>query len=127
MSNGVYVPNISVIFATDPSGSTAVLGTNYLGVTNTLIFPPGEVFQNVTIPVFHDFAITPDLVVSNYLWNPQPAVPGGPAIGNQPSALLTIVNVDSGVSFSAPTYLFAENVGYALISVIRAGSSQGTT
>ena len=45
MSNGVYVPNVSVICATDPSGGTAVQGTNYLGVTNTLTFPPGEVFQ----------------------------------------------------------------------------------
>ncbi len=81
----------------------------------------------MTIPVIHDFAITPDLTVSNYLSNPMPAVPGGPAIGNQPSALLTIVNVDSGVSFSSPTYVFAENVGYALIPVLRTGSSQGTT
>jgi uncharacterized repeat protein (TIGR01451 family)/uncharacterized delta-60 repeat protein len=127
MSNNIYVPNISVVCATDPNGGTAVQGTNYLGVTNTLTFPPGEVFQTMTVPVIHDFAITPDLTVSNYLSNPMPAVPGGPAIGNQPSALLTIVNVDSGVSFSAPTYIFAENVGYALIPVLRTGSSQGTT
>jgi len=127
MSNNVYVPNISVVCATDPSGGTAVEGTNYLGVTNTLTFPPGEVFQSVTIPVIRDFAITPDLTVSNYLSNPMPAVPGGPAIGNQPSATLTIVNVDSGVSFSAPTYFFAENIGFAGITVLRTGSSQGTT
>ena len=126
MSNDVYVPNISVIFATDPRDpTTAVLGTNYLGVTNTLIFPPGEVFQNVTIPVIHDFAITPDLVVSNYLWNPQPAVPGGPAIGNQPSALLTIGNVDSGVSFEKAAYFFTEDSGFATIAVLRTGSSNG--
>ena len=115
MSNNVYVPNVSVSFATSASGSTAVLGTNYLGVTNTLIFPPGEVFQTVTIPILHDFAITPDLIVSNYLSNPQPAVPGGPGIGNQPSALLKIVNVDSGVSFSAATYFFTEDSGFAVI------------
>jgi uncharacterized repeat protein (TIGR01451 family)/uncharacterized delta-60 repeat protein len=127
MSNSVYLPNVSVVCATDPSGSTAVRGTNYLGVTNTLTFPPGEVVQSMTIPVMHDFAITPDLTVSNYLVNPMPAVPGGPAIGNQPSAMLTIVNVDSGVSFSKPTYLYAENAGFALIPVLRTGSSQGTT
>ncbi len=45
MSNSVYLPNVSVVCATDPSGGTAVQGTNYLGVTNTLTFPPGEVFQ----------------------------------------------------------------------------------
>jgi hypothetical protein len=125
MSNNVYVPNISVGFATDPRGSTAVLGTNYLGVTNTLIFPPGEVFQNVTIPILHDFAITPDLIVSNYLWNPMPAVPGGPGIGNQPNALLTIVNTDSGISFSAATYFFTEDSGFAVIPVLRTGSTAG--
>ena len=59
-------------------------------MTNTLVFPPGEVFQTVNIPVLHDFAITPDLVVSNYLSNPLPAVSGGPGIGNQPNALLKI-------------------------------------
>ena len=127
LSNNVYVPNISVVGATDPSGGTAVQGANYLGVTNTLTFPPGEVFQALTIPVIHDFAITPGLTVSNYLSSPMPAVPGGPAIGNQPNALLTIVNVDSGVSFSAPTYIIAENVGYALIPVLRTGSSQGSS
>ena len=62
-------------------------------------------FQNMTIPVIHDFAITPDLVVSNYLWNPMPAVPGGPVIGNQPDEVLTIVNVDSGIaSRRRPTF-----------------------
>ena len=127
MSNNVYVPNISIVCATDPSGGTAVEGTNYLGVTNTLTFPPGEVVQSVSIPVIRDFAITPDLTVSNYLSNPMPAVPGGPAIGNQPSAMLTIVNVDSGVSFSAATYFFAEDIGFAGITVLRTGSSQGTT
>ncbi len=127
MSNNVYVPNISVTFATDPSGSTAMLGTNYLGVTNTLTFAPGEVLQNVTVPVIHDFTITPDLIVSNYLSNPLPAVPGGPAIGNQPNALLTIVNVDSGVSFSAATYFFTEDSGFAVIPILRTGSSNGVT
>ena len=126
MSNGVYVPNISAGFATSISGSTAVLGTNYLGVTNTLVFPPGEVFKTVTIPVIHDFAITPDLVVSNYLSNPLPAVPGGPVIGNQPNALLEIVNVDSSVNFSAATYFFTEDSGYAVIPVMRGGSTSGT-
>ena len=127
MSNNVYVPNISVTFATDPSGSTAVLNTNYLGVTNTLVFPPGEVFQTVAIPVIHDFAITPDLVVSNYLSNPQPAVSGGPAIGNQPDALLYITNVDSAISFSAATYFFTETSGYATIPVMRTGSINGVS
>ena len=126
VSNGVYVPNVSVRFATSTNGSTAVLGTNYLGVTNTLVFPPGEVFQTVTIPVIHDFAITPDLVVSNYLSNLQPAVAGGPVVGSQPSALLKIVNVDSGVNFSAATYFFTEDSGYAVISVMRSGSISGS-
>ena len=110
-----------------PRGSTAVLGTNYLGVTNTLVFPPGEVFQTVTIPVIHDFAITPDLTVSNYLSNPQPAVAGGPGIGNQPNALLTIINVDSGVSFSAATYFFTEDSGSAVIPVSAAAAAAVTT
>jgi len=125
MSNGVYVPDISVDFATDPQGGTAVEGTNYFGVITNLTFVPGEVFQEVTLPVIHDFAITPDLTVSNYIWNPQPAVAGGAGIGDQPGAVLKIVNVDGGVSFSAATYFFAEDAGYAVIPLQRTGSSNG--
>jgi len=127
LSNGVYVANASIGFATDPSGSTAVEGVNYIGVTNTLTFPPGEVSKSVNIPVLRDYAIRPTLIVSNYIANPMPAVPGGPAIGNQPGTLLSIGNVDSGVSFSAPSYFFSEDSVFAAIPVMRTGSSNGVT
>ncbi len=125
VSNGIYVPNVSVNFST--TNFTAIAGTNYLPVNTNLVFPPGEVFASVTIPILHDFLITPDLAVSNFLWNPKPAVAGGPNLGNQPSALLTISNIDSGVSFSSPTYFFGEDAGFAVIPIVRTGGAIGAT
>jgi uncharacterized delta-60 repeat protein/uncharacterized repeat protein (TIGR01451 family) len=125
LSNGVYVPNVSVTLST--SNGTAIAGVNYLPVVTNLVFPPGEVSRSVLIPVMRDYAITPDLTINLALTNPLPAVAGGPVLGNQPIATLTNINVDSAVSFSAATYSTPENplTGVAFIPVLRAGSTVG--
>ena len=100
-SNASSGTNVLVNFAT--SNGTAVAGSNYLAVSATLAFPPGEVLQSVLVPVMRDFAITPDLTVDLALSNPQPSGPGvtnGPALGNQATAVLTILNDDGAISFS---------------------------
>jgi subtilisin-like proprotein convertase family protein len=49
-------------------------------------------------------------------------------IGAQPSAVLTIINDDSAVSFSAANYSVSKNIltGFAPIDVIRLGTTNGT-
>lgn len=107
------------------SDNSAIAGVNYLPVMTNLVFASGEVLQTVTIPVLRDYAITTNLWANLNLSNFQPPLPAGPTIGNIPTATLIIDNVDSGVSFSSPTYAFAENdpSGFALINVIRTGST----
>lgn len=113
---------VTVTFRT--RDGTAQRGVNYLGVTNTVSFPVGEVAQTVVVPVLQDFLITPDLTVHLELTNVSPPA----ALGPQPIALLTVRNVDSGVRFASATYARNEDAidGTATITLVREGSSRGT-
>src|SRR5207302_5611138 len=99
-TSGAPTGNVSLTLST--SNGTAVAGINYAALTTNLSFPPGEVIESVAIPVFDDAQVNPDRTVNLLLSNPQPT--GGPTIGNQAKAVLNIVNDDSAISFSAPTY-----------------------
>ncbi len=113
----VYVP-----FAT--ANGTALAGINYSNVAVNLDFPAGEVIQTVTIPVIDDGIITPNLTVNLSL---NPVAPA--AYGDQPTAVLTIINVDSSISFSSSNYQVAKNVqgGVKQIDIFRLGSTVGTS
>ncbi|PWU12314.1 MAG: hypothetical protein C5B50_21720 [Verrucomicrobia bacterium] len=118
--------NVSLLFNT--SDGTAHASTNYVAVSTNLIFPPGEILRTVAVPVLHDFTITPDLTVNLALSNPSPihspSISTDPALGNQPTATLTIFNDDSGISFSSAAYSAPENApsGTAVIPIVRTGS-----
>ena len=113
--------NISITFAT--SNYTAVAGVNYQMVVTNLIFPPGEVLESVPVPVMDDGVVTSNLIVNLALSNPTP--PAG--IGNQASAQLTIINVESAVSFSSAGFSVAKNVlsGFGTLDVVRLGGTNG--
>ena len=114
--------NTTVTFST--KDGSALAGINYVGVTNTLTFPLGETLASVLITVNDDFQINPDRTVNLALANPQPAVAGGPQLGRQPVATLTILNDDAGVSFSSATYSRDKNAndGAATINLVRFGN-----
>lgn len=105
---------------------TATNGIHYLGGTNTLAFPPGEVLLSFEIPVIDNFEVNPDRTVDLLLSDIAP--PGSAALGNQPTATLTIVNDDSAISFGAANYTRNEGSldGQASIQIIRFGSVLGT-
>ena len=118
----VYVP-----FAT--SNITAVAGVNYAGLVTNLDFPEGEIQQNITIPVYDDRIVTPDLQLSMNLSDPA-TDPNPPSeIGLQPIAWLTIINDDSAVTFASPNYSVAKNIvsGVAQVNVIRLGGTNSTS
>jgi uncharacterized delta-60 repeat protein len=114
--------DVFVTFST--SNGTAVAGVNYSGITNTLDFPPGEVFKTILVPVIDDLVITPNLTVNLALSNPTP--PAG--LGDQSTALLTIINDDSAVNFLSANYSVPKNTvnGVATIDIIRQGTTSGT-
>jgi len=116
-SGDVFVP-----FAT--SDGSALAGVNYSSVATNLDFPAGEVVEYITIPVFDDGVVTPDLTANLALGAPFTAG----AIGNQPTAELTIINDDSTISFSSANYSVPKNTasGVAGINVFRNGAAYGT-
>ncbi len=111
--------NIFVNFAT--TNGSAIAGTNYLAVNQTVVFPVGEVLKTVQVPVLDDHVITPNLTVGLLLSSPTP--PAG--LGNQPTATLTILNDDSAISFSSTYYSQNKNtpLGVANIDIIRQGAT----
>ena len=116
----IYVP-----FAT--SNGTAQAGVNYSSVLTNIDFPMGEVQKTIAIPVVDDQVITSNLTV-NLAVNPVPPA----EYGDQPTAVLTITNVDSAISFSAATYLatkYGSNVlnGFVSIYVTRLGATYGAS
>ncbi len=115
-SGDIFVP----VYTSD---STAKAGINYIAVTNNLDFPEGEVIKTIPIPLIDDMVITPNLTV-NLAVNPAPPA----EFGDQPTAVLTIINDDSEVNFSSTTYSAPKNAvnGAATINITRLGSTQGT-
>ncbi|HXU74934.1 MAG TPA: Calx-beta domain-containing protein [Methylomirabilota bacterium] len=109
--------NVSVNFAT--TNGSAIAGINFSNVNLSLLFPTGETLRTVNVPVRDDLQITPDLVANLSL--------SGAPLGNQPTATLTIINDDSSISFSSPSYSRAENAtdGAATIHILRQGSVRG--
>ena len=112
---------VSVLFTT--GDGSAIAGTNYIGVTNTLFFPAGETFQSVSIPIIGNSIVDINRTVNLALSNPT----GGATLGVQPSALLTIINTNSAISFSATNYTVIKNAvnGAGIITLVRNGSSIG--
>lgn len=119
-------PGGSVSITAATSDGSATNGVQYIGSTNSLVFPESEVFQTFNVPLIANFEVNPDLTVNLALSNIQP--PGSASIGNQPTATLTIINDDSAISFGSPTYSRIENAsdGQATITVVRIGSTTGT-
>lgn len=131
-ANGIYAPitilrvggtsgNVSVNFSTVTNSGTAVPYVDYLPVSTNVAFPPGAVEETVYVPVLTDLAATNNLSVGLLLTNATPPA----IITNQPTALLTILNVNSAVSFSSSFTNIFENVagGVANIAILRQGST----
>jgi uncharacterized delta-60 repeat protein len=114
--------NVSVQFAT-VNGGSAVPGVNYSNVMANLVFPPGEVLESVAVPVMDDGIVTSNLTVNLALSNPTPPAAIGPN-----TAILTIINVESAVSFSTANYSVTKDVlsGFGTLDVVRLGGTNGT-
>jgi uncharacterized delta-60 repeat protein len=123
LRSGGSTGEVTVDFAT--IDDTAQSGVNYLGFTNTLTFAEGETYKIVTVPVLHDNIATDEKSLKLALTNPT----AGAVLGPQPTATLSVINVDMGVGFTSQSYSVNEGVGsgQATITVARAGGTNGTT
>jgi uncharacterized delta-60 repeat protein len=117
-------PTGDIFITATTSNGTAVAGVNYTAVITNIDFPLGEVIRTFVVPVRDDGVVTSDLTVNLALSNPT-----SPAqIGNQPTAILTITNDETAVSFSSATYSVPKNIvsGTAAISIVRQGGTSGS-
>ncbi len=115
---GGTLGTVTVLVST--SNGTAVAGVDYVAVSTNLTFVLGETFQTFTVPIIDNDLIELDKTLRLTLSNTS-----ADNLGNQITALLTIKNDDSAISFASSTYRFSETPlnGNALISLIRMGSS----
>ena len=106
------------------TNGTAVPGVNYTAVNTNVDFPLGEVLKLIPVSVMDDSNITPNLTVNLVLTNATPPA----SLGNQASAVLTIINDDNAVSFASGNYSVSKNdaTGFGLVDVVRLGTTNGS-
>ncbi|PYJ66209.1 MAG: hypothetical protein DME76_17385 [Verrucomicrobia bacterium] len=112
---------VTVNYAT--SNGTATAGSDYTAKSGTLSFAAGQTSKTFTIPIINDTLHESDETVNLTLSNPT----GGATLGIQDTAVLTIIDNDSGgvLQFSSATYTVNEGVlsGKAAIKVTRSGGN----
>lgn len=105
------------------SDGTAIEGKNYIGITNNLVFPLGETFETVDVPILGSQSVGGNLTVNLALTN---VVYAG--LGPQPVATLVISNSSTGLGFASGEFRQSADVasGAAAIPVVRTGNPEST-
>jgi hypothetical protein len=126
LSNPFSLP-VTVNYAT--SDGSAMAPVDYLPANGTLTFAPGDVSASFQVALVDSGVAGPDKTVNLTLSTPTNAT-----LGNQNTAVLTIVNDNSPppppptVQFDVPEYIVNESEGTATISVsLSAPSTQPIT
>ena len=121
--------NLSVQYVTaDGTGpNSAFSNADYTLTTGTLRWTGGDVSPRiVTIPLINTLAVSPNKHFTISLLNPTNNGAADPTLmGLITTATNTIIDDNSygTVQFSAPSYIFNENGGYATIPVTRTGGA----
>ena len=93
-------------------GATA--GTDYIATGGTLTFAPGQTSRTFGVPILDDGIGEPDERIRLRLHNPNQNV----RPGTRDTAILTIMDDEPRVRFSATSYTVAENTGTATVEVV---------
>jgi hypothetical protein len=110
----------SVHFAT--ANGTAIAGSDYTAVDQTVSFAAGVTSQTVSIPITDDAVIEGNETVLLSLSSPS----AGTTIGSPQAATLTIVDNDRAFAFSAASYSVSETGPSARVTITRTGSTAVT-
>lgn len=114
---------VTVNFAT--SNGTATAGADYTATSGTLNFASGQTSATFNVPIIEDSLVEGPETVNLTLNSPT----GGAVLGSPSSAVLTIIDNDvpqhGALQFSAENYRASETAGSAVITVVRAGGSDG--
>jgi hypothetical protein len=112
--NSNTVP-LSVNYAT--SDGTATAGRNYTGVSGTLVFTNGIATNTFTVPIINDGNVSGDRTFNVTLSSP--TAPG--RLVAPSTQTVTIIDSNSGLEFSSPTYTVLKTGVAASINVFRTG------
>ncbi len=93
-------------------GATA--GTDYIATGGTLTFAPGQTSRTFGVPILDDSIGEPNERIRLRLHNPNQNV----RPGTRDTAILTIMDDEPRVRFSATSYTVAENTGTATVEVV---------
>ncbi len=116
---GSTVGSASVNF--NSIGGTAVTGIEYSPTNGVLNFTNGQWSNSFTVPIFNDNQIDGNQTVNVNLSSPVGATLLSPS-----SEVLTIIDTESGFSFSSSGFTVTENGIIATITVVRTGVTNGT-
>lgn len=106
--------NSVAVFTSD---GTATAGSDYTATSAVLSFTNGETSKIISIPILQDTLVEGDETFFVSLTN----ATGGAQIIGPSSAVVTIVDDDSGLKFSSPAYAVSESGVSATITVQRVG------
>jgi len=117
--SGGLAGGMSVRYST--SNGTASAGSDYTATTGTLSFGAGVTSLSFQVPVTNDTQDEANETVNLTLSNPG----GGAVLGTRRTAVLTIVDNDTGgtLNFSASTYQRSEDGSSISIKVLRTGGA----
>jgi dienelactone hydrolase len=97
---------------------SALAGSDYEGVTNTVSFAPGEYWKTVRIPILNDAMPEASETFRVTLSNPV-----GGQLGAPTTATVTITDTDEAVTLEHPNYFVNEDAGFVRIGVQRGESA----
>jgi uncharacterized delta-60 repeat protein/uncharacterized repeat protein (TIGR01451 family) len=109
------VEPVSVNYST--ADGTAVAGTDYTATTGVLTFTNGAVTNFISVPIINNSLVEGDRTFTVSLSSP--TSPG--QLVAPSTASVTITDINSGFSFSSPTYTVLKSGVQANITVIRVG------
>ena len=111
---------VSVSYAT--ADGTATAGSDYTQTSGVLNFAAGVLTQTLTIPILEDALAEGDETFTVTLTGPT----GGAVLGALSTATVKIVDNETALRFSAPSYTARENGRLATFVVTRSGPTAGT-
>ncbi len=123
LRTGATNTTVSALLLT--SDGSALAGTNYLAVSNVVVFLPGITSLTVPIPILDNTNIAANPTFNLALSAPV-STPAGTSVLGESNAVVTIIENDAGLRFSAAGYNVREDAGRFAITVLRTGRLDST-
>ena len=120
LRSGSTVGPISVNFST--ADSSGIAGIRYVPTNGVLAFADGQTSNSFSVAIINDHLVNGDQSFSISLSNAS----SGVQLVAPSTEIVTIIDDDSGLSFSSGNYSVLENGVAAHITVIRSGVTNGT-